>query len=439
MPQLAAYNYDEASGDFLDASGNGRHWTPNNNAVRTASGHANGGLTKGGTGLPVIATPAFNLVNAGTFMFWMRGAGTAVWWFRQYVAAADTGAFGLYLLGGNLTVRLRKGGANTNTAVAWTDDGLWHHYAVTYDGTNARLYRDAVLVATSAAVAAPLDAADHTDCMESGNNTQTMDDLRVYDEVLSQAQISTLMNTPVTSGPAPSEGVLNGTLPSPAAALAGQALTGGALAGTLPTPTGALGAEAVGSGLLAAQLPMPLAGLAGSALAAGTLGGALPVPVGMFSGYAQVAGGGQFTIMLPAMISTTGRVRQMKEQNQQRRVTREFIMASPTEVTLVPNTETRTGSGATKMDEGVPRPVQTFRLIPMSHTERPQRSLSDTGGGVQRKYDFTLLGEWDAVVSENDYFYGPDGEKYIVDSVLPFNGYERKAMVMAYGRRARHG
>lgn len=209
MALLAAYNFDEASGNALDRSGNGRDITLNAGAQRDPSGHTNAGLTKLGAGISTIAAPAFGQTTNRTFMFWLKGQGNAVWWIRWYVTADDTGAWGLYLLSGNLTLRLRKGGSNTNTSVPWTDDGAWHHYAATYDGTNARLYKDGTLVATSAAVLAPLDTANEIQMLETSLTTQTVDDLRIYDEALTQPQIASLMATPVPDGSASVVGTLN--------------------------------------------------------------------------------------------------------------------------------------------------------------------------------------------------------------------------------------
>lgn len=218
MALLAAYNFDETSGNVLDHSGNARDWTLNTGAQRTTGdgGHTDEGLTKLGAGLATIASPAFGQTTARTFMFWMKGQGNAVWWLRFYITSPDTGAWGLYLLGGNLTLRLRKGGANTNTTVAWTDDGAWHHYAGTYDGSVARLYKDATLVATSGTVTAPLDTADSIQVLETSLTTQTMDDLRIYDEALTQPQIATLMSSPVGSSPPAFSGTV--TLSATAAA-----------------------------------------------------------------------------------------------------------------------------------------------------------------------------------------------------------------------------
>jgi hypothetical protein len=472
-------------------------------------------------------------------MFWMQGLGNAVWWLRWKNNVADTGTWGIYNLSGNINLRIRKGGTNTNITFPTPVDGAWHHYAGTYDGTNSRLYVDGVLRATSGSVTAPLDTADLIDCMETSLSTQVMDDLRILDEVYSQAQIVTAMNTPVASSSG-STGTLAASLPSLTAAAAGTATATGALAAALPTPSAALAGAGVGSGLLAASLPSAVAALAASAATAAVLAGTapsltaqftgeasgagamladlplptvgllgvtrnhavlageLPAPAGAFTGSADteeklllvvlsppvvalaaevvneggftgtlpaltaaMSGGsyisalfldglpelqaefigsvfepgqGQLLVTLPMLRAVTGRAGKMRELDQQRRATRAFIMASPVDIVLTPRLETKTGSGAVDVTEGVPRPVQTFRLIPMSHTERPASS-NESGGDVQRKYDMTLLGEWDAVVQENDSWTDVNGQRYIVDAVIPFNGYEVKGLVMSYGRR----
>lgn len=284
MPLLAAYNFDEPSGNVLDRSGNGRDWALNTGAQRTTGdgGHTDEGLTKLGAGLATVAAPAFGQTSGRTFMFWLKGQGNAVWWLRYYITAADTGAWGLYLLGGNLTLRLRKGGTNTNTTVPWTDDGLWHHYACTYDGTNGRLYKDGVLVATSGAVTAPLDTADSIQILETSLTTQTMDDLRVYDEALSQSTIATLMNMPVGAAIEERSGTVtlaatatlsrSGTKAVgrslPLAASAGIALAGGKSASGAAALTAISDIEVVGTHT--AARPMPIALTAGIAAVGST-------------------------------------------------------------------------------------------------------------------------------------------------------------------------
>jgi hypothetical protein len=120
-----------------------------------------------------------------------------------------------------------------------------------------------------------------------------------------------------------------------------------------------------------------------------------------------------------------------------RELTSFFIASAPTQIELIPVVETRTGSGAIQFVDEEARPMQTFRLIPMASTERPVPS-GNAGGGQQRKYDFTLLGEWNCEMAEGDHWVDEVGQHWQVDSLVSFNGYERKGMVMSYGRRARH-
>jgi hypothetical protein len=235
MALLAAYSFDEASGDVLDYSGNSRNWTLNTGAQRTASGHTASGLTKIGAGLATVANPAFGQTTARTFMFWLQGAGNGVWVARWYIVGDDTGSWGLYILGGNVNLRVRKGGSNTNITVAFPADGLWHHYAGTYDGTNSRLYLDGTLVATSGTVTAPLDTADRIDLLETSLTTQTMDDLRIYDQALDQATIATLMATPVTASATDVTGTATGAGGGSGAAAGVREVVGSASGGGVGT------------------------------------------------------------------------------------------------------------------------------------------------------------------------------------------------------------
>lgn len=120
-----------------------------------------------------------------------------------------------------------------------------------------------------------------------------------------------------------------------------------------------------------------------------------------------------------------------------RELTHWFIASDPTQIELIPSSETRKASGAVSVVDQPARDMQTFRLIPMSSTERPVNAASQQG--TQRKYDFTLLGEWDSEMSEGDHWMDEVGQEWQIDSVISHNGYERKGMVTSYGRRPRHG
>lgn len=121
----------------------------------------------------------------------------------------------------------------------------------------------------------------------------------------------------------------------------------------------------------------------------------------------------------------------------QRKNTHWFILADPTTIQLTPRTETKLASGGVSIVDGEPRRAQTFRLIPASSSERPQRSVTGTAGtssGQQRRHDLTILGEWDATVEPGDWWEDERGEKWIVDEMVPHNGYETRGLVTAYGK-----
>lgn len=143
-------------------------------------------------------------------------------------------------------------------------------------------------------------------------------------------------------------------------------------------------------------------------------------------------------VLLPALRATTGVLGLIPQEEvelaYQRRNTLAFIEADPVDLALIPATEVRTPSGGVLYAEAVARPVQRFRLIPMSHTERPERSSFTTGGsaGVTRKHDFTLLAPWDAIIDKKDFWIDEAGRRYDVDALIPDNGYQRKALVTLY-------
>jgi hypothetical protein len=118
----------------------------------------------------------------------------------------------------------------------------------------------------------------------------------------------------------------------------------------------------------------------------------------------------------------------------QRSNTAAFIAADPTTIALIPSVQTKLPSGGVEISPGSPQPAQTFRLIPMSHTERPTRAANSTGSetGLVRKHDFTLLGNWDAVWQEGDFWDDAEGKRWVIDALVPDNGYQRKAMVTAF-------
>jgi hypothetical protein len=124
-----------------------------------------------------------------------------------------------------------------------------------------------------------------------------------------------------------------------------------------------------------------------------------------------------------------------------RELTRQFISFAPVQIELIPYVSTRLPSGGKALAAQDPRPMQTFRLIPMSHTERPRTSTSAAAAadeGKQRRYEYTLLGEWNSEMAVNDRWVTPEGQTLVIAAIVSFNGYERKGLITSYGGSPSH-
>lgn len=116
--------------------------------------------------------------------------------------------------------------------------------------------------------------------------------------------------------------------------------------------------------------------------------------------------------------------------DQNRAATVAFIDVAPTTITLYPRTKDSDGTGGWRLVVGAAREPQVFSLL------EPGNSGYDlplvTVDGEQHAIDFMLLGTYDAIIEEDDVFT-VDGEKYIVATIMPFNGYERRGLVIKHG------
>lgn len=127
-----------------------------------------------------------------------------------------------------------------------------------------------------------------------------------------------------------------------------------------------------------------------------------------------------------------------QEISQNRRLTHYFIMSSPRQIALIPMQEVRTPSGAVRYERQLPRPMQTFRLIPMSAATPPSPSTTDEAG-QQRRYDYVLLGEWNSDMEENDIWEDDLGQQWVISAMISYNGYEKRGLIVGFGREPSHG
>ena len=138
-----------------------------------------------------LPQPAVDITGSAlTVAFWLRptsssnqipvvkranGDGTD----QYYVGFEDIGG-ALYWFG--------KNGGNAPGGASYTNDQLWHHFAVTYDGTTARFYKDGVLATTSTGVSGAITSVASATTefgYHSGFNANAeMASMRIYNEVL---------------------------------------------------------------------------------------------------------------------------------------------------------------------------------------------------------------------------------------------------------------
>ena len=140
----------------FDVSGNGNNGTANGDAAPVLGGKYSGAYTFDGDGDYVQATQTGLATGANprTIMAWINATNTATT--RVPFAYGESGAghngeaFGVYLTGAEDLRFWGAGSADFSTGTTVTTN-VWHHIAVTYDGSNVRVYLDAVQVGATTA------------------------------------------------------------------------------------------------------------------------------------------------------------------------------------------------------------------------------------------------------------------------------------------------
>jgi len=114
--------------------------------------------------------------------------------------------------------------ASTVSVATWATDNTWHHVAGTYDGTTLTTYVDGVAGTTTvtsggiATNATDICIGAAGDYLGQRNTTGLIDDVRIYNNALSAADVVTAMNTQLSTGPNPYASVIypaNGQLEVP--------------------------------------------------------------------------------------------------------------------------------------------------------------------------------------------------------------------------------
>lgn len=203
---VAAYSFNERVGNTVnDASGHGNHGS----IVSAAwvSGRYSDALDFDGSSdfLVVPDNSTLDLGTTGTVEVWVEPANLNK---RQGIIVKGDAPpnYALGITDTNLVV-CSVGNISTEVAVLSTtpiSSGAFQHLACSWDGTTLALYIDAILNNSVAQTLSPAANASPLYIGQSAANTDrfdgVIDEVRIYNRALSQAEINFDMNTPVIGG-----------------------------------------------------------------------------------------------------------------------------------------------------------------------------------------------------------------------------------------------
>ncbi len=220
---VAAFAFDEGSGSVVaDGSGSGNNGSVANTAW--VAGKYGGALSFNGTSSRVTVpdSASLHLSSAMTLEAWVNPATTTAAW-RDVIYKGNDNYYleGTSDSGGRPAAGGTFGDTYGTSALAVN---TWSYLAVSYDRTTIRLYVNGTQVSSLAATGA---IASSTNPLSIGSDSLygqyfqgLIDDVRVYNTALTQAQIQTDMTTPVAP-PAPDT-----SPPSAPGALSANAVSG---------------------------------------------------------------------------------------------------------------------------------------------------------------------------------------------------------------------
>lgn len=208
---VASYPFSEGSGTTTADTSGGSNTGTLQSATWTASGHSGNALDFTSSYVNVPNAGTLNPTSAITLMAWARPASDPAVNEHVLIAKNDASnmdvcyfmeAYDYFAASGRPSGAVRIGGSYKTVTAGTTKltVGQWAHVAVTYDGSNVKIYINGTLEGTLAASGSidvctgPLQIGNTTVWGEEFNGS--IDEARVYDRALSAAEITQSMNSP---------------------------------------------------------------------------------------------------------------------------------------------------------------------------------------------------------------------------------------------------
>jgi len=205
------WRLDDGSGTVAhDTSSNGNEGTFNGEP-QWVPGFIGGALEFDGVD-DYVTIGDLDLTESFTLTFWMRPSSIPSGWHSVVMKEYD---YGFEFDGTNLLGRVGNGaggwGATVNTTIS--EPAVWYHTTLTWNGSDLEMFIDASSVGQNTGIHvsndSPLLFASWNTSSEFFNGT--IDDVRIYDHVLSVIEILSVMQGqiwPYAWGPAPADGAI---------------------------------------------------------------------------------------------------------------------------------------------------------------------------------------------------------------------------------------
>jgi hypothetical protein len=199
---VAAFNFDEGSGaTLIDRSGNNNHGVVTG-ATWTAGKYGSALSFSGSSNLVTINDSAsLRLTTAFTLEAWVKATVVLVGWQDVIYKGIDE-----YYLEGNSWGGVAGGAATAGGGSQIVSNrslvpGVWTHVALTYDGAVLKIYVDGSVHATEPASGSVVTSANPLtiggDPIFGQFFQGAIDEVRIYNRALSEAQIQADMSAPI--------------------------------------------------------------------------------------------------------------------------------------------------------------------------------------------------------------------------------------------------